>query len=332
MMTLVPILYPLAVAYSGGADSTALLLLCAERYPGQVQAIHIHHGLQAAADDFAAHCTAFCGVLNVPLHVVHVQARNAVGDSPEDAARRARYAALAGKVLELNQALGRQNIARAAIKTVVVAQHADDQVETLLLALSRGAGLPGLSAMPARWQRDGVEFARPLLDVPSAEIRAWLAARGLQARHPGTMSFAYTLGQGWIEDPTNTDTQFTRNRIRQLLLPALQQTFPQFRETFARSARHAAQAQQILAQTAMEDIAKVGNPPRIAALQGLSPERQTNALRYWLKSSHLASPSAAQLDELQSQIAACTNRGKHIRIKVASGYVERQGEVIGYLP
>jgi tRNA(Ile)-lysidine synthase len=297
-----------------------------------VQAIHIHHGLQAAADDFAAHCTAFCSALNLPLHVVHVQARNALGSSPEDAARRARYAALSAKVLELNQALAQQNIAGTAIKTVVVAQHADDQVETLLLALSRGAGLPGLSAMPAKWQRDGVDFARPLLEVPAADIRAWLAARGLQARHPGSAGFASTLGQGWIEDPTNTDTQFTRNRIRQLLLPALQQTFPQFRETFARSARHAAQAQQILAQAAMEDVAKMGNPPCILALQELTQERQANALRYWLKTTHQVSPSAAQLDELQSQIAACTNRGKHIRIKVASGFVERHGEVIGYLP
>ncbi len=321
----------LAVAYSGGADSTALLLMCAEQFPGQVQAIHIHHGLQAAADDFAAHCAAFCSALNVPLHVVHVQARNALGDSPEDAARRARYGALSAKVLELNKAVAQHNIAGAANKTVVVAQHADDQVETLLLALSRGAGLPGLSAMPAKWQRDGVDFARPLLDVPAAEIRTWLAARGLQARHPGSASFASSLGQGWIEDPTNTDTQFTRNRIRQVLLPALRQTFPQFRDTFARSARHAAQAQVLLAQAAMEDISRLGNPPRIAALQEMTPERQANALRYWLKSSHLVSPSAAQLDELQRQIAACTNRGKHIRIKVASGFVQRQGDVLSYL-
>jgi tRNA(Ile)-lysidine synthase len=319
---------PMAVAYSGGADSTALLMMCAEQFPGQVQAIHIHHGLQAAADDFAAHCAAFCAVLNVPLHVVQVQAKNAAGDSPEDAARRARYAALSAKVLELNQALAQQNVAQAAIKTIVVAQHADDQVETLLLALSRGAGLPGLSAMPARWQRDGVEFARPLLEVPAPEIRAWLAARGLRARHPGSAN----VGEGWIEDPTNQDVQFTRNRIRHTLMPALQAAFPQFRETFARSARHAAQAQVVLTQVAMQDIAAVGNPPRIAALQSLSAERQANALRYWLKTTHHVVPSAAQLDELQSQIAACTNRGKHIRIKVAAGFVERQGEVLGYLP
>jgi tRNA(Ile)-lysidine synthase len=323
---------PFVVAYSGGADSTALLLRCAQQYPGQVTAIHIHHGLQAAADDFAAHCTTLCAQLGVPLHVVHVQARHAAGDSPEDAARKARYTALAAKVLEINKGLQAVEPAQAAIKCVALAQHADDQVETLLLALSRGAGLPGLSAMPARWQRGGVEFVRPWLGVPAADIRAWLMAQGLAARHPGGANFANTIGQGWVEDPTNTDTAFTRNRIRHTLLPALQQAFPQFRETFARSARHAAQAQLLLAQLATEDIAKTGSPPQIIALQTLSPERQANLLRHWLKTTHGASPSAAQLDELQSQIAACTNRGKHIHIKVASGFVQRHADTLQYQP
>ena len=323
---------PFAVAYSGGADSTALLLRCAQQYPGQVTAIHIHHGLQAAADDFVGHCTAFCAQLGVPLQVVHVQARHAAGDSPEDAARKARYTALAAKVLELNSGFQAVEPAQAAIKSVALAQHADDQVETLLLALSRGAGLPGLSAMPAHWQRGGVEFVRPWLGVPAHDIRAWLAARGLQARTPGNADFAHTLGQGWIEDPSNSNLQFTRNRIRHTLLPALQASFPQFRETFARSARHAAQAQVLLAQVATEDIASTGNPPHIAALQTLSFERQANLLRHWLKTTHNVAPSAAQLDELQSQVAACTHRGKHIRIKVASGFVERAGDVVAYLP
>jgi tRNA(Ile)-lysidine synthase len=326
-----PIVAPeqaVAVAYSGGADSTALLLMCAEQYPGRVHAIHIHHGLQAAADDFAAHAAAFCAQLKVPLHAVQVQARNAPGDSPEDAARRARYTALSAKVLELNQAPAQQNIAREAIKTIAIAQHADDQAETLLLALSRGAGLPGLSGMPARWQRDGLDFVRPLLQVSAADIRAWLAARGLKARHPGDA----TVGQGWVEDPTNTDTQFTRNRIRHTLLPALEAAFPQFRATFARSARNAAQAQTLITQLAMEDIAKTGNPPRIDGLQSLSGERQANVLRHWLKTGHQVAASAAQLDELQSQIAACTNRGKQIHIKVAAGFVQRQGDVLQYLP
>ena len=317
-----------AVAYSGGADSTALLLMLVEQNPGQVQAIHIHHGLQTAADDFAAHCTAFCAALGVPLHVVHVNASAAAGQSPEDAARRARYAALSGIVRDINEALDQQIRARKAIKTVAIAQHADDQIETLLLALSRGAGLPGLSAMPAQWQRDGVEFVRPLLGTSALEIRSWLASKGLTARQPGSAN----IGQGWVEDPTNLETQFTRNRIRHDLIPVLDKAFPQFRQTFARSAAHAAAAQSLLAQVAIEDIEKTGNPPRIVALQDLSSERQANALRHWLKSTYQVSPSTAQLAELQSQIANCTDRGKQLHIKVASGYVKRTGDVLAYLP
>ena len=319
---------PVAVAYSGGADSTALLLMLVREHPGQVQAIHIHHGLQAAADDFAAHCAAFSAALGVPLHVVHVNAKSTSGQSPEDAARRARYSALSGKVREINEALDQQKQGQAAINTVAIAQHADDQIETLLLALSRGAGLPGLSAMPASWQRDGVEFIRPLLGMTSLEIRAWLANQGLAARHPGGPN----MGHGWVEDPTNVDKQFTRNRIRHDLMPVIEKAFPQFRQTFARSAAHAAEAQSLLVQVAIEDMANTGNPPRIAALQRLSPERQGNVLRYWLKSTYQASPSTAQLSELQSQIANCTDRGKQLNIKVASGYVGRNGEALGYLP
>ena len=319
---------PVAVAYSGGADSTALLLMLARQHPGQVQAIHIHHGLQAAADDFAAHCTAFCAALGVLLHVVQVNAKAATGQSPEDAARKARYAALSGKVLEINSALDQQNRVQKAIKSVAIAQHADDQIETLLLALSRGAGLPGLSAMPASWQRDGIEFVRPLLAVTSFEIRAWLADKKLTARHPGSAN----IGQGWVDDPTNTDTQFTRNRIRHDLIPALEKTFPHFRQTFSRSVAHAAEAQSLLVQVAIEDIANTGNPPRITALQDLTPQRRANLLRHWLKSNHHVSPSTAQLAELQSQIANCTDRGKQLHIKVASGYVERRGDALAFLP
>ena len=319
---------PVAVAYSGGADSTALLLMLTRQHPGQVRAIHIHHGLQAAADDFAAHCDAFCDQLDIPLHVVHADAKAASGQSPEDAARKARYAALSAQVKQINSALEQQNQAQSTVKTVAVAQHADDQIETLLLALSRGAGLPGLSSMPATWQRGGIQFVRPLLGLSSLEIRNWLASQGLAARQPGSPN----IGQGWVEDPTNIDTQFTRNRIRQALIPALQATFPQFRQTFARSAAHAAAAQSLLVQVAVDDMATTGNPPNIAALQTLTPERQANALRHWLKSSHQVSPSTAQLAELQSQLANCTDKGKQLHIKVASGFVARQGDRLAYLP
>ena len=323
---------PMAIAYSGGADSTALLMLCAEQFPGQVQAIHIHHGLQAAADDFAAHCEAFCQHLGVPLHIVHVKANNASGESPEDAARKARYGAIVEKITEINQNLADKwpesamEYAQAAIKNIAIAQHADDQVETILLALSRGAGLPGLSGMPAVWQRGGLTFVRPLLHASAQDIRSWLAARGLQARAPG----AAHLGQGWVEDPTNLDTQFARNRIRHSLLPALEKTFPQFRETFARSARHAAQANAFITSEAIKDIAVIGNPPMIAALQKLDIQRQTHALRHWLKSAHGVTPSAAQLAELVRQVAHCTHAGKQIHLKIASGTVTRQLGVLHY--
>jgi tRNA(Ile)-lysidine synthase len=295
---------PLAVAFSGGADSTALLLACADKWPGQVHAFHVHHGLQAAADDFERQCLQVCATHGVPLHVRRVDARPAPGQSPEDAARRARYGAF--------EALALATVDSVAIKDIALAQHADDQAETLLLALSRGAGLPGLSAMPAHWQRAGLHYHRPLLAVPGAELRAWLQQRG----------------QTWVEDPSNTDTRYTRNRIRAELLPALQAVFPQFRSTLARSASHAAEAQSLLRELAEQDLAHTGVPPQLAALQRLSRARQANALRHWLRSSFDAAPSAAQLAELLRQVAACTTRGHHIRIRLASGFVERRGAVL----
>lgn len=295
---------PLTVAFSGGADSTALLLACAEKWPGQVHAVHIHHGVQAAADDFELHCRAFCAQLQVPLTVRRVDGRHAPGQSPEDAARRARYMAFEAVALE--------EYAKLAIKNIAIAQHADDQVETLLLALSRGAGLPGLSAMPASWVRDGLTYHRPLLHVRASDIRAWLSGRGV----------AFT------EDPTNVDEQFTRNRIRARLLPALEATFPQFRDTFARSAAHAAQAQALLLELAVQDLALISAPPVIASLQRLSRPRQANVLRHWLDTAFHVVPSAAQLAELLDQIAACTTRAHQIRIKVGTGFTERRGAVL----
>jgi tRNA(Ile)-lysidine synthase len=299
-----PAHWPLAVGFSGGADSTALLAACAARWPGQVLAFHVHHGLQAAADGFEQHCRVVCERMAVPLVVHRVDARHAPGDSPEDAARRARYGAFA----EMASANG----ARAAIKSIALGHHADDQVETLLLALSRGAGLPGLAAMPVHAQRHGLDIYRPLLAVAGADIREWLAGRDLP----------------WIEDPTNDDARYTRNKIRSVLLPALEQAFPQFRATFARSAGHAAQAQQLLSELAAQDLDAVGDPPRIATLQTLSRARQANVLRHWLMQSHGCAPSAAQLDQLLDQVRACTTRGHRIHLKVAAGFAQRQGDFL----
>ncbi|OYQ41195.1 tRNA lysidine(34) synthetase TilS [Rhodoferax sp. TH121] len=296
---------PLGVAFSGGADSTALLMACAIKWPGQVVALHVNHGLQAAATDFEAHSVDLCTRMNVPLRVLRVDAKHAPGQSPEDAARIARYKAFS--------ALALVDSAQIAIKSIAIAQHADDQVETLLLALSRGAGLRGLSAMPAQWVRDGLDFYRPLLRVSAAHIREWLAERAIP----------------FVEDPTNTDQRFTRNRIRAQLLPALDAVFPTWRDTFTRSAAHAAQAQGLLDDMAIADLQLVCRSedglPTIKGLQTLAKARQGNVLRYWFAKAYGVIPSAAQLAELQHQIAACVTRGHRIHLKVAQGFVERRG-------
>lgn len=297
---------PLAVAYSGGADSTALLIVCARRWPGQVVAFHVHHGLQAVADDFEQHCQATCAALAVPLYVQRVDARHAQGESPEAAARHARYKAF--------EVLAQVSLAQIAVQSIAIAQHADDQVETLLLALSRGAGLSGLSAMPACWQHAGLTYYRPLLEVRSADIRLWLSEQGAT----------------FIEDPSNIDERYTRNRIRARLMPALQACFPQFRETFIRSSAHAAQAQVLLEEVAAQDLILVGVPPAIASLQALSLARQANVLRHWLRTVHQTTPTTAQLVALMRQIAACQTRGHQLRLKVGRGYCVRLRGVLGW--
>jgi tRNA(Ile)-lysidine synthase len=293
-----PSAVPPAIAYSGGADSTALLHAAAAMWPGRVSALHVHHGLQDAADAFESHCASVCLALNVSLHVGRVDARHSPGVSPEDAARRARYAALA----DMAGSLG--------IGHVALAQHADDQVETMLIALGRGAGLDGLAGMPREMRRHGVVFHRPLLDVRSDALRAWLR----DAKVP------------FIEDPTNADERYTRNRIRSRLMPALAEVLPQFRETFARSARNAARASALLADIALDDLETTGVPPAIGALRQLSDDRCANVLRHWLRREHRAVPSEAQLLQLLAQVRACATRGHDIRLKVADGFVRREGD------
>lgn len=303
---------PLAVAFSGGADSSALLLACHARWPGGVRAIHVHHGLQVAADDFQKHCEQLCMQHGIALKVCAIDARAAPGQSPEDAARRGRYEALIQAARQ--DWLGVDGGVLEPVRSMALAQHADDQVETLLLALSRGAGVAGLAAMPAQWQSADLEWFRPLLAVPGLALRDWLRQRGVS----------------WVEDPTNMDQGYTRNRIRAQLLPVLEQVFPQFRSTFARSSAHCAQASDLLGEQAQADLQMVGVPPNIKALQALSEARQGNVLRHWLRSTYNTTPTAAQLSQLMAQIAVCTTRGHCIHIKVGCGFVERRGAILDW--
>lgn len=292
----------LAVAYSGGADSTALLCATRVRWTGNLLALHVHHGLQAAADDFERHAAHVCITLGVELRSVHASVRVGPGQSTEDAARTARYEHLARLAHE------------ARVDCVLLGQHADDQAETLMLALSRGAGLPGLAAMPARFERHQMRFARPLLHVPGALLRDYATGSGL----------------GFVEDPSNTDRRFTRNRIRAVLMPAWQRCFPGFRERLTRSAGHVAQAQRLLDELAVMDLKETGVPPKLVALQALSRDRQTNLLRHWLRAHAGTNASEAQMKELLDQVEDCRTRGHRIRIKVGHGGVTRDGDRLVY--
>ena len=164
--------------------------------------------------------------------------------------------------------------------------------------------------MPAHWQRQGLSWHRPWLALPGAALREWLQIEG----------------QTWVEDPSNGDEKFTRNRIRARVLPVLAEAFPAFRETFARSAVHAAQAQEVLNDVAAQDLAQVGVPPRVQAVQQLSRARQALVLRHWLRQHHATTPSAAQLNELLDQVAACTTRGHRLHLKVGLGFAMRNGQ------
>lgn len=295
---------PIGIACSGGADSVALLWAAHAHWPGRCVALHVHHGLQAAADGFEALVRELCANLGVPLEVARVHAHAAPGQSPEDAARQARYQALA------------DHARLQGLAWVLLAQHADDQAETVMLALSRGAGLPGLAAMPEAFERHGQRFGRPWLAVPASDLRESLIAHGRR----------------FVDDPSNSDTRFTRNRIRSQLAPAWAQAFPGYRSALARCAAHAGQAQRLLDELAAMDLLSTGEPPRIAALQALSRDRQANALRLWLRRAHGVAASAAQLLELLDQVQDCRTRGHAIRIKVANGFVCREGESLTHTP
>jgi tRNA(Ile)-lysidine synthase len=150
--------------------------------------------------------------------------------------------------------------------------------------------------------------------VDPQTLRDWLCHSGIKV----------------VQDPSNDDVRFTRNRIRHGLLAAWRRDFPAYAQTLARSAAHAAQAQTLLDDLARIDLLSVGVPPSISALQALSPERQGNAIRHWLRNHHQAAPSQAQLETLLQQIAACTTRAHQIELKVGAGKVQRLRQHLQY--
>ncbi|MEQ6925838.1 tRNA lysidine(34) synthetase TilS [Pseudomonas mosselii] len=252
------------VAFSGGLDSTVLLHQLADytrNHPAPpLRAIHVHHGLQAAADAWPDHCRAVCAALGVELDVLPVQV--ALGASLEQAARNARYDAF-----EKRLGLG---------EVLFTGQHRDDQAETLLFRLLRGAGLRGLSAMPQQRPLGQGSLVRPLLGLSRQQLQTYADMHGLV----------------WVDDPSNSDTAFARNFLRGEVFPILRQRWPQAEANLARSAEHLGEAMGLLDELAASDLAiACDNAPlpwlelyslSLEVLAAMSPARQRNALQFWL--------------------------------------------------
>ncbi len=270
----------LLVGFSGGVDSVVLLdSLARLRRPlrFRLTALHVNHQLSPNAGRWSAFCRTFCRERDVPFKSVKV--RVARGDSTEAAARAARYAAYA----------------REPADYVVLAQHQDDQAETVLLQLLRGAGVKGLAAMPALRSRQpsaasrqrSPSILRPLLDTTREEILAYARKRGLK----------------WVEDESNTDTYFLRNFLRHEVLPVIARRFPGYRGTLARSAQHLAEASRVLDEVAVADAAGQMEDGTLAveALRRLPAARAKNLLRYFLSRCGASMPGRERLDEALRQ-------------------------------
>jgi len=277
------------VALSGGVDSTALLhaiVRLGEEFPGNtIRAIHINHHLHVDADAWASACQLMCAEMGVAVICRDVSVETSDSDGMEAAARKARYGAL-------TELLGDGEI-------LLTAHHRDDQVETLLLRLLRGAGPHGLASIEPRRLCGKGWLVRPLLDIGRGALEAYAREQKL----------------AWIEDPANVDTTFDRNYLRHRILPVLRERWPGLGETLPRAVRLSGEAARMLDELAELDLAGTGtglghdDAVPIEVLGKLSSARQRNLLRYWLRRRGLTPPAEAKLrDGLRQLLTAGHDR------------------------
>ena len=270
----------LALGFSGGRDSVVLLDALATVAPSRghtIAAIHVHHGLSANADAWARFCVERCEELGVACVVRRVDVAHQPRTSLEALARRARYVALTEAAREIGAPV------------VALAHHRNDQAETLLLQLLRGAGPHGLAAMPAlREDATGATWWRPLLAVARARIDA----------------YARDCGLAFIDDESNADARHARNAVRQSVLPALSGIAPQADATLARAAAHQAEAARLLDELAEQDASAAFDGATLLreSLDLLAPHRARNLLRWYLRGQGLPAPSSARLAAMLDQL------------------------------
>ena len=271
----------LCVGVSGGRDSVVLLhalsrLAPSFEVPIRLSAVHVYHGLSPNADAWADFCADFCQRCGVPLEIVRVDVPRDSGEGLEAAARRMRHGVFA---------------ARAA-DWLALAHHRDDQAETVLLNLLRGAGIAGAAGMsPERPQARGPALIRPLLDVPRSAIEAYADTQGLR----------------WIDDESNADVHFRRNFLRREIIPRLEEKFPGTQRSLARAAGHFAEGAELLNELAAIDRVAVLTPAGrlgLAAFNALPAARARNLLRHeWLGAGFRA-PDTRWIDEARHQLAS----------------------------
>ncbi len=268
----------LIIAFSGGLDSCVLLHVIVQAKKTldfDFKVMHVHHGLSPNADKWGDFCKQTCLSYQVPLEVVKVEVQKGAGIGLEAAAREARYKAL--------------QAARADY--IMLAHHRDDQAETLLLQLMRGAGPKGLSAMAAK--DESRSLLRPLLDITRQEIEAFAKANQL----------------AWIDDESNLDTKYDRNYCRHEILPVIKARFPAADETLARSASHMAESAKLLDELAQIDASAciIDGRMNVDQLSALSLPRAKNLFRWWLSSMGFLAPSSDRLDDMLTQLMNASN-------------------------
>jgi len=270
---------PIVVAFSGGLDSSVLLHALASPGPARergLRALHVDHGLHADSAQWTAHCTAFAARLDVPIEAIKAGPVTASGKGIEDAARAARYATFAGKL--------------RGGEVLAVAQHADDQAETVLLKLLRGAGPEGLGGMRVLREFASGYLWRPLLELPRAQLKDYALAQGLN----------------WVEDPSNSNTQLRRNFLREEILPKLSARWPAAGAAIGHSARWARAAADFIEQEAQRALARVqGVDPATLAWRAwldLPEALRDPVLRRWLRALGLDEPAHFHVAELERQL------------------------------